>query len=598
MRKAFLLAAVLGRDLASLARKYHYLSAAVFFVSFVALLHKEVLLDMSGLVLAGQQVGGFFSWLFWWWSYAVQNGLPLFHTGLLMYPAGVPVFFHSPVNELSAVLLQLFTTPYAAYNLLTLACYVLTGLSAYLLFYRLTRSAVASLCGAFCYAFSSYMVVQHYHGQVIEATLYFNPLLALALISYREKADLRGAFLVAAALAGVFLSGPYVAFSFGAVFLAGALLYDAFWGGRRLFNARALLQLAGAAAAAGAVALVFYWPLLKYSGRWVGGSQFYSASLLSFIDLPFWHSGQFAQRLRFFEGVNVPPEMIMSYLGAGTLALGAYGIWKGLHKESGFAFWLWLFGFSAVLTLGPWLKLSPESQTWVPLPYLLLKSLPVVSSFRNSSRILMTVTLAASAIAALSLSELLRGRSRAWRLAAGAVFLAAVFFEFDLAVIGKRYASSAPSPVYEVLRRDAGAGAVLELPAVYDREGNLLIRMQSYMLFQPYHRRPLVLGYPSRHLLSSLEFTEKTEGVYELTHPWVLAGLNSKPALKARKAWLAAHSARLLREAGIKYVVYHPERVLGEELHRDLEKWLPETLGRPLLTDGAGNQLFVTGGGS
>lgn len=597
MRKHFLLAVALGRDLGVLVRKYHYLAAAVFLISIVSLLHLEVLRDMSGLVLAGQQVGGFFSWLFWWWAYAVHNGLPLFHTGLLMYPAGVPVFFHSPVNELSAVLLQLFTTPYAAFNFLMLACYVLTGLSAYFLFYRLTRSAVASLCGAFCYAFSSYMVVQHYHGQVIEATLYFNPLLALALLSYREKADLRGAFLVAAALAGVFLSGPYVAFSFGAVFLSGTLLYDFFLGGRRLCAPRALLQLAGAVAAAGGLALAFYWPLLKYSGQWIGGSQFYSSYLLSFIDLPFWHSAPFAQRLRIFGGANIPPEMIMSYLGSGTLALGVYGIWKGLHKKTGFAFWLWIFGFSAVLTLGPWLKLSPENQTWVPLPYLLLKSLPVASDFRNSARILMTVTLAASAIAALSLSELFRGRSRAWRLGAGALFLAAFFFEFNLSVIGRRYASAVPSPVYEVIRRDPGKAAVLELPASYDRNGNLLIQMQHYMLFQPYHRHPLVLGYPSRHLLSSLEFTEKTEAVYEFTHPWVLAGLNSKPALRERRAWLAAHSARLLREAGIKYVVYHPASLLGKDLHRDLEKWLSETLGRPLLVDEAGTQLFVTGKG-
>jgi len=320
--------------------------------------------------------------------------------------------------------------------------------------------------------------------------------------------------------------------------------------------------------------------------------------LLSFADLPFWHSSQLVQRLRFFEGVNVAPEMIMSYLGSAALALVLYGLWRGLHKKDIFAFWLWVLGFSAVLTLGPWLKLSPEGQTWIPLPYLLLKSLPVVSEFRTSSRILMTVTLASSALVALSLSELFRDRTRAWRLGAGAVLLAAVFFEFDLAVIGKRYVSSVPSPVYEAIRRDPGQAAVLELPAAYDPDGNLLVRMQQYMLLQPYHRHPLVLGYPSRYLLSSLEFTEKTEAVYELTHPWVLARLNSKPELKARRAWLAAHSARLLREAGIKFVVYHPERDLGEQLHRDLEKWLPETLGRPLLKDEAGVQLFSTGGGS
>ena len=51
-------------------------------------------------------MGGFFVWLFWWWGYALRQGLPLFHTPMVMFPSGVPIFPHSPINELPALAIE------------------------------------------------------------------------------------------------------------------------------------------------------------------------------------------------------------------------------------------------------------------------------------------------------------------------------------------------------------------------------------------------------------------------------------------------------------------------------------------------------------
>lgn len=138
-----------------------------------------------------------------------------------------------------------------------------------------------------------------------------------------------------------------------------------------------------------------------------------------------------------------------------------------------------------------------------------------------------------------------------------------------------------------MIKADPEKFAILELPHSYDPGGNLSIIAQYYMLFQPYHKKPVVLGYPSRHLRSSLEFTEKTDLIYELTHPWVLEKLLSDPALAERKEHLEKTGAKTLEEARIKYALYHlnvPD--FTPEARAARLTLLENTLGLPVYADG------------
>ena len=561
----------------------------LFFVVLTAALHLPVVLHPFTNVLAGQQVGGYFCWLFWWWSHALRAGLPLFHTDLLMFPEGVPLFLHAPVSELPALLLEPLLRPYATLNFLLLMTYPLTGLASYVLFERLTKNVWASLCGAFAHTFGTYMITQHLLGQVIETNIFFNPLFALALLDYEEEPTAPRALWVGAAFLGVLLSGPYVGFSFGFIFLAAAVMYDLSRKKRRLLVWETGHLLFEALAGAVLIAALAYSPLLRYAGRWMGGTYTDSPSLLSFLAPPQWHRLAFIQRLYTFAPLRPVRylEASITYIGVGTGAVILAGLAKGSSRRAPFRFWGWVFLFSSLMSLGPWLKFTPGSTTWFPLPYYLISKLPLLSIFRSPGRIAMTASLASSALAAVAMDHLTAGqpvKTKAWL---AVLFMGFVFCEFDLPSLGRHFVSAAPSPIYQKIKDDPGRFAVLELPSGYDQKGDLDVRGQYYMLFQPFHQKPMVLGFPSRYLASDLAFTENTPVVYELTHPWVLKLLHRR-RLKARGWWIVLNGAKTLRGAGIKYVLYHAEVPFYQDVavDHDIKPWLDRMLGPPLEQDG------------
>jgi hypothetical protein len=558
---------------------YRITGAALGFGLLTAWLHRDILRAPSDCVLGGYQVGGYFSWVFWWWSYALRHHLPLLYTRFLMFPRGVPLFFHSPVNDLCAVLLQMVTTPYAATNLLLIVGYALTGATAFALFHRLTKDTPAALCGAFCYAFSAYMLVQHWLGQVGEATIFFNPLLIIALDRLLERPSWGRAGWLFLALSGVVLADPYVAFCFGFIYLSAWLSFDVLFGDRRVLRPAVARSLAVVIAGALLVAAVAYWPLLRYRGQWLGGAAFFSIPLSSFALRPFWHFPHPAPAQQPWY-----PEQLMGYLGLGSYALLAYGLCaQGLRRSAAFKFWFWVLCCSGVLTLGPLLTISPDRQTRVPLPYLLLRGLPVLGDFRVAGRILMTTTLASGAITALALSWLLKGRSVMVRALCAGLFLGLWFWEFDLPSLQAQAVSCRPTRIYEALKQDRGTSAILELPDYYDASGDLIVLAQSYMLLQVYHEHPLVLGSPSRYLRSSLDSTETTPYLRELTHPWLLVPLAGHP----QAGRPARQGARILRGAGIGYVVFHSDSVgLTAAGAARMREWLDAGLGAPAMQDG------------
>jgi hypothetical protein len=103
------------------------------------------------------------------------------------------------------------------------------------------------------------------------------------------------------------------------------------------------------------------------------------------------------------------------------------------------------------------------------------------------------------------------------------------------------------------------------------------------MLFQVYHEHAMVLGFPSRYLAASLEFTNSTPYVHELTHPWLLPSLNGNPQARA----LAERGGGILRRVGIGYVVFHSEsKSLNAAGAARLREWLDAGLGAPAIQEG------------
>ena len=103
----------------------------------------------------------------------------------------------------------------------------------------------------------------------------------------------------------------------------------------------------------------------------------------------------------------------------------------------------------------------------------------------------------------------------------------------------------------------------------------------------------MVLGSTGRFLKESLNFTEHTPYVYELTHPWVLKELRESDRFLSRRIGLNREGAKILRKAGIGFVIVHRDVpympvVYAEEINR----FLLESLGAPFFTDARGNTLY------
>jgi hypothetical protein len=552
--------------------------AGAFFVAAAAFLHREILAAPSARLIGGYQAGAIFAWTFWWWRHALENGLPLFRTSLLMYPSGAPLFSMSPVNDAAGLLLRLVLSPTAVVNALMVAHYALAGTAAFVLFDALAADAAAALCGAFAFAFSYYSLVQHVLGQLNEAAIFAAPLFALALERLRARPTRSAALAAGAAFLALLLSGPYAGLYFGGLLLS---LRAVFGLDRRVWR-----RLAGPIAAAAVLAGAAYWPMLRRMGEWAGGARVYSTALASFWTQPYWNERALLRPA--WPAASANPEEVMGYLGLLPLFLVAYTLAdRRLRSNEAVRFWWAVLASSAVLTLGPWLSVEPGRALPVPLPYLLARVVPGLGAFRTASRFMMTAALASGALAALALARLLARRPAWLRWSCACAFVGFWCWDFDVAKATRQAAPAVPSAVYRRLREERDSFAVLELPAGYDRHGDLFYFAQRYMLYQTFHGHPMVLGTVGRYLPEGLEFTERTPWVREAVHPWLLPDEPDRV--------LAARGAALLRGEGIKYVVYHEElQVFDAATRARLLRWVETTLGPPLLVDG-GERLYRAG---
>ncbi len=549
----------------------------IFFTTFTLCLYHDVVASLSTKIIGGAQCGGVASFFVWWWKYALTHHLPIFFTNFLMYPAGTPLFIQSPVNESIAVLLQTFVSPYAAINILFLASYILTGLSSYWLIHKITKNSMASLLGSFLYAFSHFMLVQHLNGQVNEAVLFFNPIFAWCFLNFLEAPHLKNGFFLFFSALALTASGPYIAYCFGFIFCAGTFSFYLLLGKRIIFRRETTLPLLAMGAGVGLIGLGFYYSILKHHHEWMGGATSYSVGLLSLFDLPFWHRSEWVQNLRLFEDIRFYSEQSMAYLGLATFAFLAYGVkTKSVRTTPAFKFWGWILVFSLVLSLGPQLEISPTQKTSLPLPYALFSHLPVLSTFRTLSRIIQTTLLATSVLVALGFAHY-TARWDFWKQTVlVGLMMVFTFFEFDMRSVAERIVELRPSPVYEQIKNDEDTFAILELPSFYDQTGTMFMVHQYYMLFIPFHKKPIVLGYPGRYVPSSLEFTEKTPVIYELTHPHALLALKSK----------TGDAKKILTDHRIKYVVFHQAVPgLSTDLKNQMKNLLDEMFGKPVLED-------------
>jgi hypothetical protein len=478
------------------------------------------------------------SWIFVWDLYWFRDALlspalSLYETPLLFHPNGIPLAFHTltPLNGALALPLVGLLGPLAAHNVLFLASFVLTALAMTLLAFRVTGSRAGALLAGFLFAFSPYRMAHGYHLNLL--SLETLPLFALSIVCFLEKPRWRSAVSAAALGAATYylcLVYGYFAFLLALVLVGhaaltrkGILTRDFFGRGAGLAALALLLVLPGVipALAESSIEPYYFHPV----------DVRFSADLFSWLTPSLLHSFAGGYTMKVYQHLPGVLAEWTTYVGFTVLFLVA-AAWRS-RREEPVGRWLVTALVFAVLAMGPCLQILGRRRFEiaglafsVPLPYGLLKSIPVLNSLREPSRFAALVTLATSVLAAFGVKALGSGRLsrrtprflRSERRVAAAAFVLALFEFISVPLPTSRV--EVPGFLRE-LAREPGDFAVLHAP------GSWAFRENLY--YQTVHGKRIFEGYiariPSSNLLflsvcpvaqdpALWDFTRRSPGVY------------------------------------------------------------------------------------
>lgn len=361
-------------------------------------------------------------WNLAWAAHALAGGHSLFYSHLVGAPGGVNLLSTTAVTLAGVVLSPVtwLVGPVVAYDLLATGALALSGWSAYLCLRRYARGRLGPLLGGLVYGFSPALLAQSYgHEQI--TTAFLVPVVVIlvdeAVVRRRGRPAWVGVGLGAVLVAQLLLSSEVLATEV----MMGVILVVVL----ALFYPREVRgRLRRAAVVGGIAAGVFVvlggWPVyleVAGAGHTVGGAirglDTYVTDLANLV-LPTGVQalGPAGVSTRFAAGLVESN----GYLGIPLLVLVGWGGWRCRRvpavRVAGLVGLIFL-----VLSLGPHLEVGGRV-TGVPLPWAVLRHLPVLSDVL-ASRLAVYTMLAAAVILAVWLGEVGSGWPRLARQRAG-----------------------------------------------------------------------------------------------------------------------------------------------------------------------------------
>jgi hypothetical protein len=507
---------------------------------------------------------GFLRWIY----FPDGADYPLLLTYFTTYVAGVPFL--------------LFLSPVAAYNVVFLLTFFLSGLTAYALCAHLTQNHWAGLLGGIVYAFFPGRMAHALAGHVELIATYLFPLYLLLLIKTARKPKALTAVLCGLTLGASLLVQPLFIPFLLVPFTAIWLLCEVFLLEHKI-ERRAWLALAGALALGAAIAAPFFWPVLSQQTTGEGtylegiGTVSFSADLLGIVaPSPL---NPVLDELGIVPAYvhRVAPDdwriaELLTYAGLVPLALG---ILATVTQRRHVVAWVLVAIVAAVLSLGPALKVNGEvvsfvaqdagggsTEITVGLPYALLANLPLLSLNRAPARINATLMLALAVLSAYGLAWLLVRVRRRWQVALAVALCA--FTLTELCVVWPFPTMPVDTPAYLAEMVD-GDGAVLNLPIAAGHVKQISIFQQTV------HERPVFDSWFQRDLPVFPDVADFLDG---LLIPET--GMDIVPATKV------GQRAAVTRAEGAGYVFLHTSYVGDPEAKMQL---LEAEFGPPRSTE-------------
>jgi hypothetical protein len=456
--------------------------------------------------------------------------------------------------------------PVAAYNLLILISFVLSGLGAALLARRFGAGRAGAVVAGFVFAFVPFHL--NHVIQIQTLAVCWCPFVVLAFDRCLEEPTLGRAVALVGLFALTALSGVYLA-----VFLSLLLpLYAALsWLlGRYPLRLRTLATLLGAAAASGVLLLPVALPYLRFGGAY--GYRHpeetivrFSLEALALLKVPrwlaFWSHGPFPGR----------DTWTPAFPGVVALLLAAVFLFARVPRRESRqtkALLVLLALTAFVLSLGPVLKIRADAPTGIPLPG---KIFTLIGAVRWPMRILLFGFLFGAVLAGLGFSELTKRLPRRLSPALLSLAVLLLFVEYRPRASFAADSVELPAPLavsgaYAFLAAEADRGGVVELPvAGSDR-----------------YRAPYLV----RYVYGSAGHLRRVVAFHGAVIPKLLDDL-----LAASETLPDEPSRRFLASWGVSRVVVHrgspfldPDPVRREKLIR---------AGYPVLRDGPDATVFA-----
>ena len=522
----------------------HAPALAVFAVLTIVVLWPAVA-HFTSRPMIGAGDSSIFYWAWWHGPRALGEGDDPFRTADLMFPVGVDLRTTVTAPGLSAVTypIRAWLGPEAQVNAAQLLSAFTSAIAAYFLAHRVWRDRAAATIAGAAFAFTSYRFV-HQPGHLNLIMTGVIPLSVLLFLRMLEAPSARRAAALGASIGAAVLFDPQLA-----VMAVLALVPFAISG--RAALRRSLGAIGIVLAAAAVVGALVWLPLAQAIVEGESSDPPAARELTSTSASPFaWVVPPKAHPvlgdLAEIDVLSTSPEGV-AYPGLSILALVVVGgaLCRGGERRG----WVMLLVLGFLLSLGPFLTIGGR---WMPLPlpYLVLRAIPFMDTFRAPGRLALIGVLAAVVLAAGAIRELTRRwPARRWLvLSAVSVVLA---FELLPGPLVSR-PGGAPEP-YSAIAADEGRGAVLEVPLQWSTGVDVIgdtsndLHVALFMAWATVHERPYVGGSLSRYS------DERLQRLFDIPVYRQILAMQDEPGIDDP----ASFGADDLSDLGIGYVVYH-----------------------------------------
>lgn len=372
-------------------------------------------------------------WFLWWFKHSIltlQNSVT--NLSLLYAPTGGEQPFYAISSFVPSVALPvtLFAGPTASFNLSFLISFILSGYTAYLLAYYLTRNHLAGFIGGLIFAFYPARFGYATGTFLGQLTVYFLPLYVLALLMLARRPNWRRVIWAVTILVCLCLTWPlHVAYGV-VVFTIAFLFWQTFIWLRQPQQRAIIKYFAVTFGFAFVVISGAYFPLFQTILQGQSDhlnnkdSVKFAVDLLAFISPSNYHP--------ILQPLNLLPDYAtrvladrddiqerLAYLGFIPLLLALVGLLKYGKK---LFLWLFIAFIVMIFSLGPILKANGYLyQTnidgyvgYVILPYAFIRALPVLSWSETLGRLNVSVMLCLAVITAYGVTYLLTTIRSKW----------------------------------------------------------------------------------------------------------------------------------------------------------------------------------------